>query len=585
MTDALTHRGPDDSGYWYSEKVGIANRRLSIIDIAGGHQPFVSDDGNIVVVQNGEIFNYVELARELEELGIRCKSSSDTEVILRLYEYMGISLLSRLNGMFAIAILDRRESKLYLARDRAGVKPLYWHRDNEMVRFASEIKALCTSGIERRLNKYALHQYLSLNYVPPPQTMIVGVEHVLPGHYLEISDDHQAMTQWWSTEVCEYSPDYDLAWQEQFTDLLDSAVEVRLRADVPVGGFLSGGVDSSAVVATMAKQVSHPVKTFCIGFDDKRFDESQYAELVASRVGADHTTKIVRGDMLRLWPSVTFYNDQPHGDVSFMPTFRVSQLAAADVKLVLTGDGGDELFAGYDKYRDFFDANPDALHDRDVFEQHYFQQLTLFDSKQLTRLYADDMKNYAESRVIDQLQGVLAEQDSLDGINLALYIDFKCLLPGNNLVKPDRMGMANSLEARSPFMDYRFIEWAFSLPGSAKLRDGVTKFVMKQAVTDLVGEDSAFRKKQMFTVPIGEWLRSGAYELAREVLFDSRTTSRGLFNVAEVRRMLDEHRRGLANYTREIRALIALEIWMRIFIDEFIDHPPSWSDIGVTSAQ
>lgn len=582
LSDPIRHRGPDDFGFWHNSTVGLANRRLSIIDVEGGHQPFISDDGNIIVVQNGEIYNYIELARQLESMGSRFETHSDTEVLLRLYETYGIDMLSRLNGMFAIAIFDQRQKRLYLARDRAGVKPLYVHDDGKALRFASEVKSLLAAGIDREVDYAALHQFMTFNYVPPPATLFRGVRHVMPGHYMTIDDAGVSTTQWWSLEVAPYSEQYNSAWESQFGDLLKSAVSLRMRADVPFGAFLSGGVDSSAVVAAMAREASEPVRSFCIGFDDSRFDESGYAETLAERVGARHRTQIVQTDMLRHWPLVTYYNDQPHGDVSFMPTYEVSAMAAEEVKLVLTGDGGDELFAGYGKYRDFFANNPRSAYERSSFESNYINQLLLFDSAQLEKLYSGGLRKNLDWTALDQLAPVLAEQSTDDGINLALYIDFKWLLPGNNLVKPDRMGMANSLEARSPFMDYRFVEWAFSLPGSSKLKDGTTKYLMKAAVTPLVGADIAYRKKQMFTVPIGEWLKDRAHALVSSVLFSETTTNRGLFDATEVRRMFDWHNSGRANYTRELRALVALELWMRTFIDNSFASPPDWSDLEVS---
>ena len=581
MANAIVHRGPDDRGLWFDGRIGLANQRLSIIDIEGGHQPFVSDDGQIVVVQNGEIFNFVELGQQLEAAGITCRTRSDTEILLRMYEHHGIDMLEHLNGMFAIAILDQRKGQLLLARDRAGIKPLFWQEDGNALRFASEIKSILRCNVPREVDHDGLHQYLTFNYVPPPGTIFKGIRHVPPGHFARVTNDGISFHRWWRLDVASHSSSYRSHWEDEFRDLLRVAVDIRMRADVPFGAFLSGGVDSSAVVATMAERSNQPVRSFCIGFEDQRFDESAFAQALADRVGASHRTEIVEADMLSIWPRVTYFNDQPHGDVSFMPTYRVASLAAEEVKLVLTGDGGDELFAGYDKYKTFFHDHPDAVDTRTVFETEYPRQLQLFSQAELERLYAAPMRPRLQRTISDQLQTILGDCDATDGINLALYIDFMWLLPGNNLVKPDRMAMANSLEARSPFLDYRMMEWSFALPGSAKLRDGETKYVMKAAVSDLIGPELAYRRKQMFTVPIGEWLKSRAQGLATRVLFDGRTQERGLFDPTAVRRLYDQHQAGTANHTRELRALIALELWFRTFIDTLCEAPPTWQELGL----
>jgi len=370
MAQSLVHRGPDDEGIWHPAARGVAigNRRLSIIDIGGGHQPFVSDDGQIAVVQNGEIFNHVELAAELRAQGVLLRSASDTEVILRLYEREGISFVSKLNGMFAIAIDDLREDALYLVRDRIGVKPLYVADDGTRVAFASEIKAILPQALTGMappaVDLEAIHHYLSFNYIPAPWTIWQGIRHVMPGTWMRLGRGSTQTRRWWNlADQRERHHDFG-AWAEEFMAVLDDATRIRLRADVPWGAFLSGGVDSSTIVGLMARHVDRPVKTFCIGFADPRYDESAFAAEAARRFGCEHTSEIAELNMLDRWPQVLHHLDQPHGDASFMPTLRVSELAARHVKVVLTGDGGDELFAGYDKYAAFFgQPGVDALDD------------------------------------------------------------------------------------------------------------------------------------------------------------------------------------------------------------------------------
>lgn len=561
MGQAIEHRGPDDHGVFAAEGVALGNRRLSIIDIAGGHQPFVSDDGQIVVVQNGEIFNHVELAQELAASGHPCRTHSDTETLLRLYEREGIGFLHRLNGMFAIAILDRRQDAFYLVRDRIGVKPLYVHDDGRRLVFGSELKAMMPAiGHAPSLDVEALHHYLTFNYVPPPFTIRKGIRHVMPGTAMKVTRGGAATWRWW--DLSQVAPEHDRPegdWIEEFNAILEDSVRLRMRSDVPFGAFLSGGVDSSTIVGLMARQRTEPIKTFCIGFDDPRFDEAPFAQAAADRFGTDHVMERVAPDMLDLWPMAIHHCDQPHGDVSFLPTYRVSQLAAAHVKVILTGDGGDELFAGYDKYRDFF-ATPGVFDsDDDDFRRSYFDSISLFSHDAKLALYQPGTRAAMQGADSFELARQWFDQvPHQDRINQALYLDTQLLLSGNNLVKPDRMGMAVSIEARTPFLDYRMMEFAFRMPGDLKLRDGVTKYLYKKAVTPLIGEELAYRKKQMFTVPVGEWFKgrlSGYCATHIERLLQSS----GYFEAAPMRKLLDDHVSGEANNTRELRAVIAVD--------------------------
>lgn len=575
MDTSLVHRGPDDSGAFTAPGVTIGNRRLSIIDLAGGHQPFVSDDGRIALVQNGEIFNHVELRAEAQRQGVRFNSDhSDTEVLLRLYEREGLGFLPRLNGMFAIAIWDGRDPenpRLHLVRDRIGVKPLFVHDDGRQVLFGSEIKAVLAALPGRpALDLPALQHYLAYNYAPPPFTLFAGVRHVMPGTVLTVDGAGSHARRWWSLAEQTPAPQTFTAWQEAFLDLLDDAVRLRLRADVPFGAFLSGGVDSSTVVALMARHVREPARTFCIGFPDPRFDESPYAREAAQRFGATHRERIVQPDMLDDWGRVLWHCDQPHGDASFMPTRSVSQLAVQDVKVVLTGDGGDELFAGYDKYASFM-ADP-ALRDLPAadFAQHYVEHTGLFGAQARAALFQPWLR--AKLADVDSVRDVAApwfEQAAhFDRINQMLFLDMMLLLPGNNLVKPDRMGMSVSLEARTPLLDWRLMEFAFRAPGDTKLKDGDKKHWFKRAVEPLIGADLAHRKKQMFTVPIGDWFRGPRKAWLAALLFAPQALGARLFQADTVRKLFDDHVCGAANHTRELRALAALELWAQQFEPE-----------------
>ncbi|MFL6692795.1 MAG: asparagine synthase (glutamine-hydrolyzing) [Ramlibacter sp.] len=569
MALSLHHRGPDDEGIWRPARRGVVlgNRRLAIIDIAGGHQPFVSDDGQVALVQNGEIFNYVELAAELRAQGVQLRTKSDTEVLLRLYEREGIAFLRRLNGMFAIAIDDAREDALYLVRDRIGVKPLYIADDGGQVLFGSEIKALLPVLRAQRtapqVDLEAVHHYLTFNYIPAPWTIWQGIRHVMPGTWVRCTRSGTQVQRWWNLAAQREQDHAFGPWAEEFLELLDDATRIRLRADVPWGAFLSGGVDSSTIVALMARHVQRPVRTFAIGFADPRFDESAFAAEAARRFGCEHTSEVAELNMLDRWPLVLHHLDQPHGDASFMPTLRVSELAAKHVKVVLTGDGGDELFAGYDKYAEYFgQAAVGPLGESD-FRRSYFDAISLFSPAAKQALYQPRMANAVGG--IDTFEAAAQpwfdEAAHFDRINQALYLDMQLLLSGNNLVKPDRMGMAVSIEARTPFLDWRLMEFAFRSRGATKLAaDGDKKHWYKKAVAPLIGHDLAYRKKQMFTVPVGEWFRGDLQPWLRGTLAGSELL-RTLFRPQPMEAMLQQHVAGTANFTRELRALAALALW------------------------
>ena len=562
MAASLRHRGPDDEGLHQRPGVAIGNRRLSVIDLAGGHQPFVSDDGRIAVVQNGELFNYLELAEELRAQGVQLRTASDTEVILRLYEREGIACLQRLNGMFAIAIDDAREDALYLARDRIGVKPLYVLEQGDRLLFGSEIKALLAgAATQPALDLEALHHYLTFNYVPPPWTIWQGVRHVLPGTWERFDRAGHERRRWWSLAARREQEHAYEDWAAEFLQILDDATRLRLRADVPWGAFLSGGVDSSTIVGLMARHVARPVRTFCIGFADRRFDESAAAAQAAARFGCAHTMEVAEPDLLDRWPQVLHHLDQPHGDASFLPTLRVSELAARHVKVVLTGDGGDELFAGYDKYAAFF-ASPHAHLPDEQFQRSYLDAISLFAPAAKQALYRPEVA--ARLAGVDSFSAAarpwFEEAAHFDRINQALYLDMQLLLPGNNLVKPDRMGMAVSIEARTPFLDWRMMEFAFRSRGNTKLHAGDKKHWFKRAVTPMIGQELAHRRKQMFTVPVGEWFRGERYPWLAGLLQGSGLL-RELFRPEGIDQLLLAHRDGRANHTRELRALAALALW------------------------
>jgi len=567
MARLLHHRGPDGIGMYEDGSAGIGNVRLAIIDPEGGGQPFYSDDKMVVVVQNGEIFNFKELKKELEIDGVIFHTHCDTEVLVHLYLKYGYEFLNKLNGMFSIAIFDKSKDEMFIARDRIGEKPLYFSKTESQYIFSSEIKGLLPY-VDKKVNYTAINAYLRLNYVPSPLTAFDGVYHVEPGTYQIIKRDGSVVTAiWWSLANQEINYHKNEGeWISEFNSLLEDSVKIRLESDVPFGAFLSGGVDSTSVVGLMAKNMKQPAKTYSIGFPDPRFDESHYAQMAADRFKTDHHCEIVGYDIVSEWEDFIYHCDQPHGDVSFMPMRKVSEIASKDVKMVLTGDGADELFAGYEKYVPVFSNEKLAGASIETLKKEYLPYLTLFDDEKLRVLWKKSLHTKIDWNVVDKaFIETFNEVQHFDAINKALYFDMKYLLSGNNLVKPDRMAMAESLETRAPFLDYRMMEFAFTMPGRFKLVNGETKYLYKKAVTPLIGEELAYRKKQMFTVPIGEWFRTELSKYCNQILLSEDSHLLTLLNKVEIERMLEEHLVGKANNTREIRALISLELWLKIF--------------------
>lgn len=577
MARSIGHRGPDARGCFVNDDAALGNCRLSILDLSdASNQPLLSDDGEIVVVQNGEIYNFIELREELKGLGARFDTSGDTEVLLRAYEAWGPEFVTRLNGMFAIAVYDKPRRTLRLYRDRLGVKPLYWTGGSEgqPLWFASEIKAILATGHQVKPDLAALAQYFALNYIPQPATAFEGIRHLEPGCMAEIDAiGGVKISRYW--DLGSVRPEADMAEADAMggiLSLLDDATRIRMRSDAAFGAFLSGGLDSSTVVGFMSRHAREPVTTYSMGFDDARFDETEHALAAAERFGTRHKTRRMSDESTSRWPRFIWHCDQPHGDVSFIPTDQVASLAAKDVKMVLTGDGGDELFAGYEKYLDVFPGGrTDQL--SEGWEDAFVRQSGLLVGDQASGLLSGDLRQiYSDTDPHRALSDQIRRASDQDPINRVLLAETLTLLPGNNLVKPDRMAMANSLEVRSPFLDYRLAEFAFSIPGSFKLRGGETKAILKDAVEPMLGRALTRRSKQMFTVPVGEWFRQKLAGYCREMLLDGRLGARGLVDENTIQEMLASHIAGSGNYTRQLRALISLEIWFRLFVD----RDPQW---------
>src|SRR5262245_27607485 len=599
MLSVIEHRGPDDEGRYSEPGVAMGMRRLAIIDLATGRQPISNEDGSIWIVFNGEIYNYRELRELLLARGHKLRTRTDTETIAHLYEDEGERCVERLRGMFAFAIWDRRERRLFLARDRVGKKPLHYALARRTLIFGSEIKSLLQHpGVKREVNLQAVSDFLSFGYVPDPATAFTGVCKLPPGHTLTFKDGLINTRRYWDFDYsCKPSgrgpglreEDY----VERLREMIAESVRVRLESEVPLGAFLSGGIDSSLVVAMMAREMK--VKTFSIGFSDAGFDELRYARIAARHFGADHHEFVVTPDVCRLVEEIVWHHDEPFADVSSVPTYVVSKMARQHVTVALSGDGGDEVFAGYERYvvdrrRRRYERIPDFLRRallragqampqgaygkrflRNIALEpaaRYVDSVTYFDRDSQLNLFSDDARRalagYDPARRFERTFAASVARSRLERL---LYLDSKTYLPGDILVKVDRMSMANSLEMRAPLLDHRLIEFAQTIPASLKLRGMETKYILKRAAAGLIPEEIINRPKQGFDVPIRRWSNRELREMLDDTLNDRRLRERGDFNHRAVLAILDEHRRGVRDNSRQLWGLLTLELWRRAFID------------------
>ena len=559
IVKSIKHRGPDEHGVFNDGNVCLLNTRLSIVDVEHGHQPFLSDEKDIVVIQNGEIYNFIEVRMELQGQGIKFNTNSDTEVILRSYEYYGTSCFEKFNGMFAISIYDKTKDIVILARDRLGVKPLYIYQKDSEIHFSSEIKSFFSfDSFDGAIDSQSIHNYMKFNYIPIPNTIYSFVKHIEPASFYEINTktlEIKTVKYWKISNSKEHENLTEEESIDKIDEILTDAIRIRLRSDVGIGAFLSGGLDSSLICAMIKDKFDISLDTYSIGFEDKKFDESVYAKQVAEYCGLRNRTHILQSDVIHLWNVITWSNDQPHGDISFIPTYILSQFAAKDYKVVFTGDGGDEAFAGYTKY---FGIANSAL-------EEYFNAISLVkDDEVFDRLYSKHFKSIVNYTVPKKIfDNAIEEVSNKDNLNKALYFDMKHLLPGNNLVKSDRMTMANSLEARSPLLDYRIFELMYCLPGSLKLQGKETKHILKKFALQYLPRDVVYRDKQMFTVPVGEWFKGELKSFVTEIINSDSLRSRGIFNNIYLKKILEEHLSETKNHTRELRAIVNLELWFR----------------------
>jgi asparagine synthase (glutamine-hydrolysing) len=600
MTDALAHRGPDAAGFHTAGPVALGHRRLSIIDLRPeGNQPLRNEDGSIVLVANGEIYNFRELRADLLRRGHQFRSRSDSEVIVHLYEEHGLDCLSRLRGMFAFALWDAPRRRLFVARDRAGEKPLYYAARNGSFWFASELRAL-VRGLPWRpdIDLDAIEQYLTLQYVPAPLTAFAGVRKLPAAHCLTISPGGTPeVERWWRLRFVPGRRPVSLDDAVVETRaLIEDAVAVREVADVPLGAFLSGGIDSSTVVALLARRSSRPVKTFCVDLPAGDGGEAAYARLVARRYGTDHHELTIRPHMVSILPRLVAQYGEPFADPSAVPTFYVSELARQEVTVALSGDGGDEAFAGYHRYAIEQTARrvgrlpwplPTLVHAilrrlpgaglrparefaahrwRSPVERYLFF-LAHFTRRDKERLVGPALVAHAErDGAARELERVLSASDAEDAVNRLLDLDTQTYLPDDIFTKVDIASMAHALEVRAPFADHLLLERMAQLPGSFKLHRFRGKQLLRRAVRDLVPAPILTRKKKGFGLPLDRWMREDLVELSRDLLTDATARARGLFEPSQVRRLIDEHAGGVS-HGRRLWNLTVLELWLRQLAD------------------
>lgn len=597
MNDCMDHRGPDAEGVYANGPAVLAHRRLSILDLSdAGRQPMSNADGTVHVVFNGEIYNYRELRGKVYHYDFR--SETDTEVLLHLYEEFGVECLEYLRGMFAFAIWDERDERLFLARDRLGQKPLFYREGDGSFVFGSTIKAvLADTEVNAEPDLPAIRNYLTYQYVPTPKTGFRGIRQLEPGHYMVVTEDEIRKQQYWDVS---FENQVDLPPDEIADRLLEQlreATRLRLRSDVPVGVFLSGGIDSSLVTALASELSTEPVETYAIGFDVEAYDELEFARTVAEEYGTDHTEYTVEADaMVESLPALVEEYEMPFGDTSALPTYHVSRLASRDVTVALGGDAGDENFAGYDRYRfnqigsrleglprsvrklgyGLLDAVPDAFHDdKRVRYPRVALEVSLLDQpERYARFVTHATGAQAASvwngpAVDDELENIRGHYESSDGpteLDRILDVDLNSYLPDDILFKVDRASMAHSLEVRSPFLDHEVVEFAARIPAKHKLRRGTSKWILKQAADELLPERIIHRSKQGFGVPVNEWLRGQLSDLAATKL--DRLTDRTAFDDTGISRLFEAHQEGTQDNGYYLWDLLMLEEWYERYIDE-----------------
>jgi asparagine synthase (glutamine-hydrolysing) len=613
MNDQLIHRGPDDEGYYYEKHVGLAARRLSIIDLETGHQPLPSCSKNSWITYNGEVYNFPELREELEAKGYRFRTRADTEVVVNLYEEYGTGFVKKLRGMFAVGIYDKKNDRLVLVRDHVGIKPLYYclKPKNKNLVFASEIKAILKyPGISREIDYEAVDWFVTLEYIPAPFSIFKHIRKLPAGHLLTYEKGKLHIEKYWDVdkptgEDKKKAPGFN-ELKEQFHSLLKESVKMRMISDVPLGAFLSGGIDSSSIVAAMSSLSPGHIKTFSIGFEEKSYSELKYSDIVSRAFNTDHYTKNLSPDINELVLYLADFWDEPLGDFSNFPTYLVCGTAREKVKVVLSGDGGDEIFGGYEHYiaqkiarfmdfplfRPFHRLMARTTHLfppselkkglvnrvkrfseglRNSYLNRHFRWMIFLSNIQKQRLYSPGFLNSEYLKVLPSrvpFNDFFEHSRQFDGINQDLYLDFKTYMVDNILVKVDRMSMAASLEARVPLLDYKMVEFAFSLPAHYKLGGSyasTTKWFFKKAMEGVLPPEIIYRQKEGFSIPIKNWLKNELKDLMMEYLSEKRVKEAGLFNYPYVKKMVQEHMDNKQNHAHRLWTLILFHLWHQKF--------------------
>ncbi|HVF67290.1 MAG TPA: asparagine synthase (glutamine-hydrolyzing) [Pyrinomonadaceae bacterium] len=605
MNEAIHHRGPDEDGYYVKEHVGLAMRRLAIIDLSGGQQPIADEEGTAWIVYNGEVYNYREVRKELEARGHRFHTDCDTEVVLHAYLEYGSDCPKHLRGMFAFAVWDERRRELFVARDRVGKKPLLYAKTADTFVFGSEFSALLLHpSVSREVDRGAIHDYLSFMCVPAPLTAYRDIRKLEPGHSLTLDASGEIKTErYWQPDFSKKLNIGEEEAGERALELLREAVRVRLMSEVPLGAFLSGGIDSSTVVALMAEASSTPVKTFSIGFEEQDFSELHHARRVAERVGAEHHEFVVRPDAMEVLPTLVEHYGEPYADSSAIPTYYVARETRRHVTVALNGDGGDECFAGYERYAamrlsERYRKLPGVLRESVIRQavgllpsseikrgrvrslkrflraaslppvERYLRWVSTFDAEAKDDLYSEEFRKETEGQDVRRwLAPWFKHANGAGVVDASLLTDTMTYLPNDLLVKVDIASMAVSLEARSPFLDHHVIEFAASLPERLKLRGLTTKYILKKTLTKLLPPENLKRGKMGFGVPVGHWFRGEMQGFLRETLLSEKSARRGFFRPDAVRRMVELHTRGERDYTHQLWTLLMLELWFQRFID------------------
>lgn len=605
MGNAIVHRGPDADGQYMDNQIGLCHRRLSILDLSeAGNQPMLSPCGNHVLVFNGEIYNFADLRSEQRKQGYVFRTGTDTEVILSLYQKYGMEMLSYLNGMFAFALWDKSLNKLFLARDRIGKKPLYIYRNGKDYLFASEIKSLMTvPGLRFEPRTDAVYDFFTYQYVPDPKSIFSQVEKLPPAHYIEIDCDGSQQHCYWDVSLSPRTGADIGQMSEELYSLLHDATQLRMVSDVPLGAFLSGGIDSSGIVGLMAESSSDPVITCSIGFDSRKYDEVEYARIIASKFGTNHHEYTVREAVSDSLVDIARYFDEPFADQSFVPTYFVSKLARQNVTVALAGDGGDENFAGYQKYvidsaenrirqavptviRNLVSprlisllsrsAQPSLRKSGSLLEsistdpgRGFFYSNAFTRPSSLNRIInestARSLRDYDPA---DFMLNFYRNADSDDHLTKILYTDLKTFLPGDILTKVDRMSMANSLEVRAPLLDYRVVEFAASLPANFKLMKGDKKHILKKCFSGLLPHDIIYRKKMGFSVPLASWLRHEIRDLTQNTLFKNGSGVSNYFDMTAVHGMWQEHLSGKRDHSTLLWSMLTFELWWDAYMQK-----------------